>query len=88
MINWTDAEHDEAAMRALVDVGADLAASARARGTDLHFHYMNDAGPGQDVLASYGSTDRMRAASRAYDPHQVFQHLQHDGFLLARGKRA
>ncbi|KAK8036503.1 FAD-binding domain-containing protein [Apiospora marii] len=86
MINWTDAEHDEAAMQALVDVGKDLAASAHEMGTDLNFHYMNDAGPDQDVLASYGSMNRMRAVSRAYDPYQVFQHLQNDGFLLGKGR--
>ena len=47
---------------------------------------MNDAGFNQNVLASYGenSLSRMRNVSHFYDPYQVFQQLQNDGFLLAK----
>jgi len=82
MITWTDASHDEEAAQALLDLGADVTASAQQLGTDLNFYYMNDAGPTQEVMKSYGSLEKMRAISRAYDPYQVFQRLQHAGFLL------
>lgn len=82
MITWTEANYDKEATQALVSFGDDITASAQQLGTDLKFHYMNDAGSNQDVLRSYNSLERMKAVSRAYDPFQVFQRLQHGGFLL------
>lgn len=82
MITWTDASYDEEAEKALLGLGSDIEATAQQFGTDLNFYYMNDAGAGQNVLKSYGSLEKMRAISKAYDPYQVFQHLQYGGFLL------
>lgn len=82
MITWTDPNHDQEATQRLQSLGQEIDASAQKLGTDLKFHYMNDAGSYQNVLGSYGTLEAMRSVSRAYDPFQVFQRLQHGGFLL------
>jgi len=82
MITWTDPSHDQEAIRRLQSLGQEIDASAGQFGTDLSFHYMNDAGSFQDVLKSYGSVELMKSISRAYDPLRVFQKLQYGGFLL------
>lgn len=55
-------------------------------GVYLPFMYMNDASRDQNPLASYGSTNvaRLVEISQKYDPNQVFQNLQNDGFLLSK----
>lgn len=83
MATWTDVSNDEAVTQALEQLGDEITRSGVQLGTDLKFHYMNDAGSNQNVLGSYGSIERMRSVSRAYDPYQVFQHLQYGGFLLS-----
>lgn len=44
----------------------------------------NDASRDQNPLASYGAANvaKLKAVARKYDPSQVFQKLQNDGFLL------
>jgi hypothetical protein len=46
----------------------------------------NDAGSHQNVIASYGSESvtNLKSVSRKYDPGQVFQKLQVNGFLVAK----
>ncbi|KAL5114029.1 hypothetical protein ACEQ8H_008085 [Pleosporales sp. CAS-2024a] len=63
MITWTDATHDNEALRALQGVGDEMTASAQQRGTNIDFYYMNDAGPNQDVLRFYGSLEKMRSVT-------------------------
>jgi hypothetical protein len=48
--------------------------------------YMNDCSRDQDPLASYGAENvaKLCDVSRNYDPDEVFQRLQHDGFLLRK----
>ncbi|KHN93732.1 FAD-binding, type 2 [Metarhizium album ARSEF 1941] len=84
MATWTNPDYDEEATQALMRLGDEITASGQRLGTDLNFHFMNDAGLHQDVLGSYGTLDKMRSVSQAYDPYQVFQHLQGGGFLLNR----
>lgn len=56
------------------------------RGLNLSFLYMNDASRDQNPLASYGvkNVDRLKRISHIYDPNQLFQNLQNDGFLLSK----
>ncbi|PVI05735.1 FAD-binding domain-containing protein [Periconia macrospinosa] len=83
MITWTDARFDQDAAQRLQSFGQEIDIEAQGRGTNLNFYYMNDAGSFQNVLKSYGSLEKMRSVSQAYDPFQVFQRLQHNGFLLS-----
>ena len=51
----------------------------------LHeFEYLNYADSSQDPIASYGAdnVERLRATSRKYDPHGVFQKQVPGGFKL------
>ena len=77
---------DDAALSITETFENTLESITKRRGTYLPFRFMNDAGFNQDVLADYGQTSllNMKSISYSYDPYQVFQELQNDGFLLAR----
>lgn len=57
---------------------------SQERGLNVSHIYMNDAARDQDPLATYGSDNvqRLKEVAAIYDPGQVFQNLQNDGFLL------
>ncbi|EZF78735.1 hypothetical protein H105_00196 [Trichophyton soudanense CBS 452.61] len=88
-IEYADSAHDEAALKAIQALGESVKRAAVSRGAHLSFLFMNDANYEQDVLSSYGPNNlaRLRAMSRKYDPLQVFQSLQNDGFLLSKTKK-
>ena len=52
----------------------------------LDFVFLNDANFDQNPIASYGPKNvaKLQAVSKKYDPDQVFQILQNDGFLLRK----
>lgn len=56
------------------------------RGLHDPFVYMNDASRDENPLMSYGEENlaKLKAVSLKYDPSQVFQKLQNDGFLLSK----
>jgi len=47
---------------------------------------MNDASRDQNPIAGYGAENvaKLKAVSEKYDPTQIFQVLQNDGFLLRK----
>jgi hypothetical protein len=53
---------------------------------DLDFIFMNDANYGQNVLRGYGEENlaRLKQISKKYDPTQLFQRQQEQGFLLSK----
>lgn len=55
-------------------------------GLSIPFVYMNDAAYDQDPLSSYGAEnlEKLKRISIRYDPGQVFQRLQNNGFLLRK----
>jgi hypothetical protein len=59
---------------------------AQAKGVDLPFIFQNDANHDQSPLRTYPAENlaKLKAASLKYDPKQVFQTLQGDGFLLPK----
>ena len=85
-IQWPSSASDGAALNITKTFEDRLENITKRRGTNLRYLFMNDAGFNQNVLASYGedSLSRMRSVSHFYDPYQVFQELQNDGFLLAQ----
>ncbi|KAI0435699.1 FAD-binding domain-containing protein [Xylaria telfairii] len=82
--SWTDpnsAQFGQALGPKIVKAMDDTAAKAGG----LHrFRYLNYADPNQDVLGSYGEDNLafLRATSRRYDPHGVFQKQVPGGFKL------
>lgn len=85
-VTWKDRIDDETALEAIKRYTEKVEVLAKARGVYIEGKVMNDANFMQNVLASYGAEnlDRLKAISRRYDPLQVFQRLQNDGFLLRK----
>lgn len=86
VVSWFDERHNAAAHEAVTRVGEVFMELAGAKGLALPYVFMNDATYSQNPLASYGAANvaRLRDVSRRYDPAQVFQRLQNDGFLLSK----
>ncbi|KAI3332046.1 FAD-binding domain-containing protein [Xylariaceae sp. AK1471] len=84
--DWSDAADDDLVRSVALETAAQWEALGSERGSSLSFIYMNDASRDQDPLASYGreSLKKLRQVAERYDPKQIFQTLQHGGFLLAR----
>ncbi|KAI1337312.1 FAD-binding domain-containing protein [Xylariaceae sp. FL0016] len=83
---WQD-EADGAAVEQDLNVVHDSISSlAAAKGLMLDFEFMNHASPSQDVLKSYGPSnlDTLKSVAASYDPGQVFQFLQNNGYLLRK----
>ncbi|KAH7375353.1 hypothetical protein B0T11DRAFT_8593 [Plectosphaerella cucumerina] len=61
-----------------------LEAAADARGLNRHWEFLNYAHSSQDPISHYGAANiaLLKAASKKYDPAQVFQKLRKTGFHL------
>jgi hypothetical protein len=57
-----------------------------ARGSGSQFIYLNDASRDQNPLSTYEPSNlaRLKTIAQKYDPFEVFQRLQNDGFLLSK----
>ncbi|KXX73295.1 Bifunctional solanapyrone synthase [Madurella mycetomatis] len=81
LVDWKDANDDD------IVRGVSIATTEEwKKRSTMEFLYMNDCSRDQDPLTSYGAHNvaKLRAISKKYDPDQVFQRLQHDGFLLRK----
>ncbi len=85
-MDWQSGNDDAAVRAAPIATSEKWKELGEERGSYVPFLFMNDASRDQNPLAAYGSTniERLKAASRKYDPSQVFQTLQNDGFLLSK----
>lgn len=83
---WTNAADDEKIYSILNTIISRISQAATVRGVNLSYLFMNDAGNEQAVLQSFGADNvrRLKSIAAKYDPKQVFQRLQNDGFLLRR----
>ena len=52
----------------------------------MKYRYLNDASRDQNPLATYGTENlqRLKQIAIRYDPGEVFQKLQNDGFLVSK----
>lgn len=59
-----------------------------SRADEFNSIYLNYATKDQDPISSYGAANvqKLKAASRKYDPEQVFQKLVTGGFKLPGGR--
>ncbi|KAK3984531.1 FAD binding domain-containing protein [Cladorrhinum sp. PSN332] len=86
LIDWTDPRFDANARHVSIETTTRWAQRAKERGVEVPFLYLNDASRDQKPLATYGAANlaRLRSIAAKYDPAQVFQKLQNDGFLLSK----
>ncbi|KAI0391556.1 FAD-binding domain-containing protein [Xylariaceae sp. FL0594] len=83
---WTDPANDTLAQRAIDELYQGMQKISREEDQWLDFIFMNEGKSTQDVLASYGEANlqKMKKVQARYDPKEVFQHLQNDGYLLRK----
>ncbi|KAK3302658.1 uncharacterized protein B0T15DRAFT_562614 [Chaetomium strumarium] len=81
LIDWEAAAHDDAVRSVSIATTNEWKRRSKA-----DFLYMNDCSRDQNPLPGYGAANvaRLRAIAKKYDSAQVFQKLQHDGFLLRK----
>lgn len=85
-MDWTDAADDDTVRKLSIETTDKWEQLGRARGSYLPFLFMNDASRDQNPLASYGANNlqRLKAIATKYDPTQLFQKIQNNGFLLSK----
>ncbi|KAM7211278.1 hypothetical protein V8F06_013335 [Rhypophila decipiens] len=81
---WDNAADDQTARAVSIATSQKWKELGEQKGLYVPFLYMNDASRDQDPLTSYGavSVESLRQLAAKYDPGQVFQRQQNDGFLL------
>lgn len=80
-----NSSHDDAKVRTIADtVLTNLSSYLHEAGALKDFQYLNYAFQDQDPLGGYGEValNKIKAASKKYDPGQVFQKLVPGGFKL------
>lgn len=83
-ISWSNESDDAAILTAAENILDRCQAAAVAQGLSNPYIYQNYASFKQDVFAGYGQQNlaKLQAASKKYDPAQVFQKLQPGYFKL------
>ncbi|KAJ4338024.1 hypothetical protein N0V95_008175, partial [Ascochyta clinopodiicola] len=83
-LKWSNPADDSRLNKFAAAVKDRAVATARAKGKDVPYLYMNYASPWQDPVASYGATNkaRLQRISKKYDPTGVFERLQPGYFKL------
>ena len=84
-MSWNGTQHDAQIRHLADDVMGTLTAYLKGAGELKDFQYINYAFQDQDPLGGYGpaALAKIKAASKKYDPIQVFQKLVPGGFKLA-----
>ena len=82
---WNGTQYDARIRHLADDVMGTLTTYLQGAGALKDFQYLNYAFQDQDPLGGYGpaALSKIRAASKKYDPGQVFQRLVPGGFKLA-----
>lgn len=86
VVDWQDGKDDATVRAAPIAVSEKWRELGEQRGLNVPFLFMNDGSRDQNPLLHYGADNlaKLKTVSRKYDPSQVFQTLQNDGFLLAK----
>lgn len=84
--SWEGAEQDKLFQDAAAELIARVRTFAESNGLSNSFLYLDYADITQNPLPTYGIDNvlRMKAASRKYDPKQVFQKLVPGGFKISK----
>ncbi|KAK7398012.1 hypothetical protein QQX98_012620 [Neonectria punicea] len=72
---WDNKSDDATVYRWMSDILEKVTAEAKARGVNNDYVYMNYASQFQDVVATYGASNKakLKTVAKKYDPQQVFQ---------------
>lgn len=86
LIDWDNTADDETVRSVSISTTEKWRELGEQRGLHLDYLYTNDASKDQSPIATYGAAnvDKLKAIALKYDPDQVFQNLQNDGFLLRK----
>ncbi|KAH8881096.1 FAD-binding domain-containing protein [Thozetella sp. PMI_491] len=86
LIDWTEEADDDAVRAVSIATTEQWKNLGEERGLYLPYLYQGDASRDQNPLASYGAENvaKLKEIALKYDPAQVFQKLQNDGFLLSK----
>ena len=84
--SWDSASDDARVNTQAQQLFSKAAATAKQLGVSNPYLYLNYAAPWQDPISSYGSAAKssLQAASKKYDPTQVFQKNVPGGFKLSK----
>lgn len=82
--SWPNPSDDQAVTEAVIDAFAKVNAFAEEKGTLNSYEYLNYAHKTQTPITGYGAENvaKLKAASKKYDPLQVFQKRVPGGFKL------
>ncbi|OTA64849.1 FAD-binding domain-containing protein [Hypoxylon sp. EC38] len=83
-ITWTDSTQDQSVWDISQRITQRCTDAAKAKNLSLPYLFMNTAGMKQNVLGSFGdeSVAFIKTVAAKYDPGNVFQKLQNNGFLI------
>jgi hypothetical protein len=89
LVDWNDPKDEDIARGVGIATTKKWEELSTARNLHVPFLYMNDASRDQSPLDTYPAANikRMKTIAAKYDPFQVFQTLQNDGFLLSKVKK-
>ncbi|KAI1451613.1 FAD-binding domain-containing protein [Annulohypoxylon moriforme] len=85
-ITWTDSTEEQTILDISQRITQRCVAATEAKNASLPYLFANTAGMKQNVLSSYGTdnVNTIKSIAAKYDPGQVFQKLQNDGFLIRK----
>jgi hypothetical protein len=81
-MRWDREEDDELVLSVNRRIVEKVEEAARRTGMGVEYLYMNYASEEQDVLRSYGDSEKLRNVAGKYDPARVFQRLMPGYFKL------
>ena len=85
-VAWQNAADDKYINDWAANLISTIETRAKANGLYYPFVFLNDAGPGQKPIGTYGkgtSLPRLKSIAKKYDPNAVFQTLSGNAFKLA-----
>ncbi|KAJ4387626.1 hypothetical protein N0V93_008223 [Gnomoniopsis smithogilvyi] len=86
LVDWANESDDEMVRSVSVATTEKWRELGEDRKSYMDYLYHNDASRDQNPIATYGADNiaRLKEIAANFDPNQVFQKLQKDGFLLSK----
>jgi len=82
--SWTDPADDAKIYAFAKSVTEVIEAKLSAAGQASQYHYMNDAGLGQEIFQNYGAGNlaKLKSIRAKYDPLKVYTNLMSGGWKV------